>query len=1857
MPLHGKIVVIKRSGGDGTEFPLTATCLFGRKPDCDIRIQLPHVSKEHCRIDLNENKEVVLTNLSSVNPTLVNGEALQQSERLKHGDVITIIDRSFRFEHPPAPTPKKRASTGGKVLQDQQEALGVETSEVSTDPHLKDGTNHENIQRSLDKTVEELSKGDDNLLQNKAVSPFSDLYQMIKKSLDVATPRKSSASLLQTPTSRFCTPKPCSVRQDDSKPVVNTEDRSSPVKDEVVSVDDQFKGCAGSVTNGTPKSDKKKRRSFKLPATEMIASTAEDEHSAKSEATSPLKRNRSTPQRFTACEVIGQITAKSPKSPVRRRSKEATPTEPAVTEPFKRTSPRNSGKAQKEMSKKRKSGELGADLPTSQMKKKRVSFGGYLSPELFDKRLPPDSPLRKGADPRRSLCLAKPKLSLLRRASVIGYRKEFEHGVTVKTPSPRKKSPKSKTPSPKAASPPKKSPKSKTPSPKAASPAKKSPKSKTPSPKAASPAKKSPKSKTPSPKAASTAKKSPKSKTPSPEVKKIPKARSTTSTSITPSKAPLSSGVQTPTVQGRFSVSRISTPSPVTQDTVSEQLPSIAITPKIPPRRTSMKSTSRKTPKVTKSALKVIRRSGISRASMKAMNSWADIVKFGQTKIQVPAPAKKTVTKKATKKTVPKPQTPARKLKGHVSTGHADSPVTIVVGKAYKQKVVHPTGAAPRVVTNVAFLKKDMKMDEDLTGITEMFKTPLNERKRRSVLRDDATKTPVGGLGMSMEPSVLSTPEEPGEMIVSPLSVASTVKDRRYNSEAVQRLFDAGQESCSFIDVPTLEFTSDSSEQHGTDLKTSNLKTPKQNPEPVLSLTGVKRIMKTPRQKAEPVEDIRGRLLKTPKQKPEPADCLTGVKRIMKTPRQKAAPVEDIRGRLLKTPKQKPEPADCLTGVKRIMKTPRQKAEPVEDIRGRLLKTPKHKPPQQECLTGLKEIMKTPKSLEDDVMLDSVEELLQTPAPMRECEDLTQVTNMKPESMKRSPSVCLMTQTSPIKEAVVKRLMKTPREKGKPVEDNFGIKRLMRSPRLRGNAPVEDFEGLQELMEEPQSESTEHVETNEVEDQTNAECAVIAAEELTVREESQDSVMSHVSQVDMAKEEHEVVDNHVEGVMENITLATVAERQPVDSSMDTCDHLTEECPKVENTAVKVTEVCSVDNQKKSRGRKTKAAESKPTEDKSQGADNSEDAVVSAPVRGRRGKKTETTAPPGVTQQKTRNKSKNVELTMKESAPEPSEVVSRPKRGRCANKASQDQAEVQTASTEADSVSVSIDQKTADSASPEKTATKPRRGRKNKADSEQPQTAPDQDIPQDDNTQGMETTAQEPVTESLPQAEMVPCTEVDAAVKKPVRGRRAKMMEEEAAISAPVRGRRGKKTEAAPPAVKQTSRSRNAKSQTVSSQPEAMEETAVETLTEISVEAINDQTTTINASQEENDSSPPVVKTTKGRRAKTPVEPLQPKPEKTEVVRDQNLVSDAQLPQPVDKPRRGKKATAEPKKVPEDTVVPPEAKQPVGRAKRGRNAKQEEKLENESMENKSEEPVTKSRKTRKIEQTEPTQEIQTAEIVESIAEAPLVAEPVMINKSSAVTAKPRRGGRKPKEAESETSVESTVVQEVPAVGTADKPKRGARGRLVVESKVTAAVPKRKAENDLEVEEETTAEPEPVVKSSRTRGVRTEPSRNIPAKRARRGAAVALEEGVAEPAVLVSAAVEPAKRGRRAAAKPSVDGATGTSDQADTQTSTRSVRWKADVEVFNIPKETPVKALRGRKSRAGDKVEAESKNVSKEVNQTEEKDLSDKTDVAQPVKRARRGTKVTDEAESSKVDPKKGAEAETRPKTRRGRQANK
>ncbi|ELK11810.1 Antigen KI-67 [Pteropus alecto] len=96
----------KPQGGHGdTRDPETSPrtlmsfCVLGNPPswgiECDIRIQLPVVSKQHCKIEISGQK-ATLFNFSATNPTQVNGSVIDEPVQLKHGDMITIVDRSFR---------------------------------------------------------------------------------------------------------------------------------------------------------------------------------------------------------------------------------------------------------------------------------------------------------------------------------------------------------------------------------------------------------------------------------------------------------------------------------------------------------------------------------------------------------------------------------------------------------------------------------------------------------------------------------------------------------------------------------------------------------------------------------------------------------------------------------------------------------------------------------------------------------------------------------------------------------------------------------------------------------------------------------------------------------------------------------------------------------------------------------------------------------------------------------------------------------------------------------------------------------------------------------------------------------------------------------------------------------------------------------------------------------------------------------------------------------------------------------------------------------------------------------------------------------------------------------------------------------------------------------------------------------------------------------------------------------------------------------------------------------------------------------------------------------------------------------
>ncbi|KAJ2295955.1 antigen identified by monoclonal antibody Ki-67, partial [Coemansia sp. RSA 2706] len=116
-PKYGRLVIISRSGADGKAFPMHhSQVLIGRKETCDIRMQRPQVSKEHCVIRAVGSR-LLLKSLGD-NGTAVNNTELPvgQQRQLHPGDVITIVGRSLRYEQP-------RPSANAQTPPPQQQRL------------------------------------------------------------------------------------------------------------------------------------------------------------------------------------------------------------------------------------------------------------------------------------------------------------------------------------------------------------------------------------------------------------------------------------------------------------------------------------------------------------------------------------------------------------------------------------------------------------------------------------------------------------------------------------------------------------------------------------------------------------------------------------------------------------------------------------------------------------------------------------------------------------------------------------------------------------------------------------------------------------------------------------------------------------------------------------------------------------------------------------------------------------------------------------------------------------------------------------------------------------------------------------------------------------------------------------------------------------------------------------------------------------------------------------------------------------------------------------------------------------------------------------------------------------------------------------------------------------------------------------------------------------------------------------------------------------------------------------------------------------------------------------------------------
>ena len=80
--------------GTTVELDAPEVCI-GREPDNQVFVQSASVSRHHCALR-RDGDSVVVEDLESRNGTFVNGISVSRHQ-LKHGDLLTIGDCSFRF--------------------------------------------------------------------------------------------------------------------------------------------------------------------------------------------------------------------------------------------------------------------------------------------------------------------------------------------------------------------------------------------------------------------------------------------------------------------------------------------------------------------------------------------------------------------------------------------------------------------------------------------------------------------------------------------------------------------------------------------------------------------------------------------------------------------------------------------------------------------------------------------------------------------------------------------------------------------------------------------------------------------------------------------------------------------------------------------------------------------------------------------------------------------------------------------------------------------------------------------------------------------------------------------------------------------------------------------------------------------------------------------------------------------------------------------------------------------------------------------------------------------------------------------------------------------------------------------------------------------------------------------------------------------------------------------------------------------------------------------------------------------------------------------------------------------------------
>ncbi|XP_049646412.1 proliferation marker protein Ki-67 [Suncus etruscus] len=677
----GHLVTIKRSGVDGAHFPLSlSTCWFGRGIECDIRIQLPVVSKQHCKIEVSQQK-ATLINFSSSNPTLLNGVAIEHPVLLQHGDMITIVDRSFRYEDASHQDGSSSTTREGRSCPEESlRRLSASRSSLGLDgtvpePKGRPGGPEEKVlehetssrgaaRRSLERgTGRRTTDGIQALEPGRApaagtwprtlrpekgrtsLSPSQQLYKSMKEDLDA---RAEKENVPQGPQQKSGTqklqgkpPTPVSGGSRRKSSMGGVHLQATPLPGEQTLTPKEQQSPRGHPISyscsrpGTPNakhpgqpaaspqtaSRKRQRHSEDLGSDGGRGSPGRGQTPTKTQHACP----RDTPEkplskkrrRLSATDILAPDTATQNPSvlaPLFMQGFGDTPQAPC-TLPEKAAVAAGQGSPGLGSVGVSSCNHLAKWTVEEPGKRRRVSFGGRLRPELFDENLPPNTPLKRGETPKR------------RQSATPAVLKKIIKGQPQTFPGPE-----------------------------------------------------------------------------------------AASSDVLATPPTASSGQSSPSALRSSRRSTTGTPRQSAGNT---------------PGRTSRRRSS--TGRGQQNLLHLIyskRRSGASGANLMVAKSWADVVKLGAKPTQARV-ARRTAPTQPQRKRKRIQNTPKKPVEAPhpFSTGHANSPCTITVGRAQLQKLRVP--ARPHRIFDHLVLGHKAGLPEDLSGLAEMFQTPGKPGPRR----------------------------------------------------------------------------------------------------------------------------------------------------------------------------------------------------------------------------------------------------------------------------------------------------------------------------------------------------------------------------------------------------------------------------------------------------------------------------------------------------------------------------------------------------------------------------------------------------------------------------------------------------------------------------------------------------------------------------------------------------------------------------------------------------------------------------------------------------------------------------------------------------------------------------------------------------------------------------------------------------------------------------------------------------------------------------------------------------------------------------------------------------------------------